>query len=172
MFYKQIKEQAELMGVPVDKAVEMRIKYLHGEIAALESQLLADESSLAGCVDPVMVALLTDSISKLHQRLGKLRQQVELLRRQAKGESDFTPVSDAEHDAANEVPMTELIEFVRGKATAPCHEDRSPSMFYGARRNIAVCPVCDKRWTPVSWCMDQMGLSYRDAVYYLLGRGR
>ena len=172
MFFKQIKEQAELMGISVAAAVAARIRYLRGEIATAEAQLRVDEAELVGCTDQVMLAVLEDATARSRQQLGKLRQQIDLLQRQERGESEFAPVSDAEHDAANEVPMTDLIEFVRGKATAPCHEDRSPSMFYGARRNIAVCPVCDKRWTPVSWCMEQMGLSYRDAVYYLLGRGR
>ncbi len=169
MFYKQIKERAEAMGIPVKQAVAARIRYLTSEAGRLETTINELAESHTACRNDTSAALLMADLIAATAAKNKLLRQVDLLRRQERGGVEHDPVSDSEIEAANAVPMTKLIEFVRGKAKAPCHDDRTPSMFYGARKNIAVCPVCDRKWTPISWCKDQLGLPFRDAVQYLLG---
>ena len=66
--------------------------------------------------------------------------------------------------AARGVPITELVEFVRGKAMCWSHPDKRPSMFHGTKFNIVVCPVCDKKFDTIGVLMKRDGYSFVDAV--------
>lgn len=68
---------------------------------------------------------------------------------------------------AREYPVTQLVEFVRGRAHAWCHDDRRPSLYYLKRRNLACCPVCDRVFTSVRVLMERDGKSFREAVLAL-----
>lgn len=65
---------------------------------------------------------------------------------------------------AKSFPVDKLIDFTRGKCHAFCHEDKNPSMFHGTRLNLAVCPVCDKKFDPIAILMQRDGMSFIAAV--------
>lgn len=75
-----------------------------------------------------------------------------------------TGLSEEMIEAARRFPVDRLVEFTRGKATAWCHEDRNPSLYHGTRRNVAVCPVCNRTFNPIDILMDRDGLSFAEAV--------
>jgi hypothetical protein len=76
-------------------------------------------------------------------------------------------ITDEMIERAREYPVENLVEFVRGKAKAWCHDDRNPSMFHGTRNNIVVCPVCDKKFGPIDVLVTRDGMTFRDAVLTL-----
>lgn len=170
MTLAEIKKAAELIGVSNKKAVSLRIIFLKSEIEHLAGKFLEmveEEITQPPGINRAIASTIADDYRK---RITDIAMQITTLRREESGAITKTKYSDAEIDRANETPMTCLIEFGRnGKAHAPCHDDRNPSMYYGARMNLAVCPVCDKKWNPVKWCVDQMGMSFPEAVEYLLG---
>jgi hypothetical protein len=67
-------------------------------------------------------------------------------------------------ETARRHPITSLIEFKRGKAVAFCHADRNPSMFHATRLNLAICPVCDKKFNPIDVLIERDGYSFKSAV--------
>jgi DNA primase len=71
---------------------------------------------------------------------------------------------------AKDFPVTQLVEFRGHKATAWCHEDKTPSLWYANRVNRVVCPVCDKKFNAIDICMERDGMSFIDAVKFLNGR--
>jgi hypothetical protein len=78
-------------------------------------------------------------------------------------------ITDDDIDRARHHPITNLIEFKRGKATAFCHEDNNPSMFHATRLNLAICPVYDKRFNSIDVLMDRDAMTFKNAVSYLAG---
>lgn len=76
-------------------------------------------------------------------------------------------ITDEMVETAKEYPVTSLVEFVRGKSLAFCHDDHNPSAYYGSRVNRLMCPVCDKSFGPIDILMIRDGMSFPDAVRYL-----
>lgn len=169
MTISEIKSLAETFSVPVASVVAARMRRIKQQIATktdlLFKVLVYTDNELEGVLN-------ANDATMLIRELTALSHQIESLRGQEKGRVVVSErKTDDEIDRANSFPMDQLIEFNRaGKAHAPCHDDKNPSMYYGKRMNLGVCPVCDKRWTPVKWCVDQMGMGFREAVDYLNGR--
>lgn len=67
-------------------------------------------------------------------------------------------------DRAKAYPITSLIEFHKGKALAFCHVDKTPSLSYFAKKNIATCFVCNKRFDAIGVLVERDGMSYHDAI--------
>lgn len=68
---------------------------------------------------------------------------------------------------AKEVPIDSIVDFKHGKALAWCHDDNRPSLYHGTRRNIAVCPVCDKKFDTIGVLMERDGFTFQEAVNHL-----
>ena len=99
----------------------------------------------------------------LHRTIAEMKLEIKRLDR-ALTKLDSREITDDQIATARAYPIDRLIKFHRGKATAPCHEDRNPSMYHGTRKNVAVCPVCDKKWGPIDWLMEIEGKTFVEAV--------
>lgn len=69
--------------------------------------------------------------------------------------------------AARHYPINKIVEFMRGKARAFCHDDKVPSAFHGTRHNTLECPVCDKHFDTISVLMARDGMTFPSAVRFL-----
>lgn len=78
-------------------------------------------------------------------------------------------ITDDDIESARRYPVDKLIDFSRGKAKAFCHEDKNPSMFHGTKFNLAICPVCDKKFDSIAILMQRDGVAFKDAVNQLAG---
>jgi hypothetical protein len=68
-------------------------------------------------------------------------------------------------DIARQADVRTVVELGRNKkATAWCHEDRKPSLYYGDRTKRMVCPVCDKKFSALDVLIERDGYSFIDAV--------
>lgn len=76
-------------------------------------------------------------------------------------------ITDEMIESARSVPINQIVEFIRGTATAFCHDDRHPSAYYGDRTNTLVCPVCNKHFDSIGVLMHRDGMSFPDAVRFL-----
>ncbi len=65
---------------------------------------------------------------------------------------------------AKDYPVTNLIQFEKGKALAFCHIDKTPSLTYFAKKNLVSCFVCDKRFDAIGILMTRDGYSFHDAI--------
>ena len=66
--------------------------------------------------------------------------------------------------------ITEVVEFVRGKAIAFCHDDKRPSLYLGNKGDgRAVCPVCNQVFSALDVLIKRDNLSFKEAVMRLGG---
>jgi len=75
-----------------------------------------------------------------------------------------TGITDEQIAIAKEYPIEQLIEFRNGKATAWCHDDRTPSLSHYRKANRAKCWPCDKSYNPIDVLMERDGMTFIDAV--------
>lgn len=77
-------------------------------------------------------------------------------------------ITDEMVERAREFSVCDLIpEFPRGRAVAWCHDDHNPSLYYGSRKQVAICPVCNKTFDAIDILMGRDGLSFTEAVRQL-----
>lgn len=157
----KVMKAAQEIGISPRSAVMMRMRFLQNEIA--EWVMIMEEGE-----DPELVSHyalpMVEEMCELAVALPKAGTRAEAVALKDR-------ITDSQIELAKQYPMTDLVEFIKGKAIAPCHDDRRPSMYYGARKNLAVCPVCDKKWNPIQWVMEFEGLNFPDAVRRLGGVG-
>ncbi len=68
-------------------------------------------------------------------------------------------------ERARNHPVQNLVQWDRNKrATAWCHMDKRPSLYYAPRVNKLVCPVCNKYFDSIAVLTTRDGLSFIDAV--------
>lgn len=143
-----VKKSAEDFGISIRDAVKMRVRYL--------LQIIDQWPDYLDNGGEVPTISLIDAIEEIFE-----------LRRYAQMSNKAqTPgaITDEMIERARDYPVDNLVEFVRGKAKAWCHEDRNPSLFHGTRNNIVVCPVCDKKFGSIDVLVDRDGMTFRDAV--------
>lgn len=68
---------------------------------------------------------------------------------------------------AKEYPVDQLVEFVRGKATAWCHDDSNPSLSWHKEKNRCTCFPCGKSFNAIDICMERDGMTFIEAVRWL-----
>jgi hypothetical protein len=73
-------------------------------------------------------------------------------------------ITDEQIAIAKEYPIDRLIEFTRGKATAWCHDDKTPSLHHHRQANRAHCFPCGKSYNPIDVLMQRDNMSFIDAV--------
>lgn len=147
--------KAREWGILPESALKMRIRYLIAEAALYEERF--------GEVGAYYAEHFREEIGELKEMLARYekRPEAETSRR----------IPDDLVAEAEKVPITQLIAFDRtGKAKAPCHDDKNPSLHWDRKHNRAHCFPCGKSWNTINWCMDQMGMSFREAVRHLIGR--
>lgn len=124
-------------------------------------ELLADD----GNNEPAHLAIMNDiAAGKLDEMIELTKQMKACERRMKDIDKKRDGITDEMIERARAYPIDKLIKFTRGKATAPCHDDRNPSMYHGTRKNVAVCPVCDKKWGPLDWLIEIEGKTFVEAV--------
>ncbi|CAG1002006.1 CHC2 zinc finger domain-containing protein [Geobacter sp.] len=134
------------MGISIEAAFAMRIRYLLEEIDAwLE---IGDE------VPRFYAQKCLDEITAIKAYMVKPRHH-----------NPDDRITDWQIEAARNADIRPLIDFDRqGKAKAPCHEDKRPSLVFLSRTGKAWCPVCDQKFNAVDWLMMTEGLSFPEAV--------
>lgn len=124
-------------------------------------ELLADD----GNNEPAHLAIMNDiAAGKLDEMIELTKQMKACERRMKDIDKKRDGITDEMIERARAYPIDRLIKFHKGKATAPCHDDRNPSMYHGTRKNVAVCPVCDKKWGPLDWLIEIEGKTFVEAV--------
>ena len=160
--YMDIIQIADAMQIPVKQALAMRHKHIDGMVAGLEQENEADAQRAADCGDEMEFRFLIESIAFNMAQIKKLE-------RSRPVKPSEGAITDGDVDTARAYPVDQLVKFTHGKATAFCHNDKSPSMFHGFRLNLAVCPVCDRRFNSIDILVHRDGYSFIDAVKHLAG---
>jgi hypothetical protein len=140
---------AGMMEINKLAAVRIRTRFLEQE----NDMLLKNGGDVA-------MYWVTKNLEEIQELARKLRMRKRKPLTSANSD-EITPQMIA---AARDVPITELVEFVRGKTMAWCHNDKRPSAFHGTKFNIVVCPVCDKKFDTIGVLMKRDGMSFVDAV--------
>jgi hypothetical protein len=165
--------QSSTLGKHLQKSGEMDIakqtvfmsrqRYLTEELERVELEM-AWYDDFEGAVDSEYFAL------RQYAFLGAARAKIllELCRIKKAMTTKQDEITEDIIAAAKSHPMTSIIEFTRGKAKAFCHEDNNPSMYHATRLNLAICPVCDKRFDTIAVLMERDGMSFQDAVRALI----
>lgn len=160
MNVRDLLRKAEEMEVEPKYAITCRKRYLAGEIFTREMNIQAFEVESGDAdLDYLRELLAIDDV----KAIAEMKREMKRLDR-ALTKLDSREITDDQIATARAYPIDRLIKFTRGKATAPCHEDRNPSMYHGTRKNVAVCPVCDKKWGPIDWLMEIEGKTFVEAV--------
>lgn len=138
------------MKVNRKAAANMRIRYLEEELA----MLLANWSLSSHEIVFHWIMELLDEILWLKQKSHMPVQQ-----------KTSNGITDEQINEAQNADVRTVIQFGRnGKATAWCHDDNTPSLFYGDRIKRAICPVCNKKFNAIDVLMYRDGYSFIDAV--------
>lgn len=147
---------ARQMGINRLAAARMRIRYLMEEIEAYK------ELDPWGA-DPIIDHWLREMWDEVYYLLK------DAYREPAAAKNKFTNVTPEDIEQARQYPITRLVEFNRyGKAIAWCHDDKRPSMYHGTKKNMAICPVCNLKFSPIDVLMKRDGYKFYDAVRQLI----
>ncbi len=79
-----------------------------------------------------------------------------------------TKITDDDITTAKEYPIENIIEFKKGKALCPFHDDHNPSM--SVKNNRYRCWSCGAKGDSINLVMELQKLEFREAVKYLKGR--
>jgi len=144
---------AKRFGISKKAAARMRERYLKQQLIDLLKSWAKQPSGI------VMIW-----IREIMEEIADIR-----VKRETVVKHNRSKVTEEMIAEAKEVLITEVVQFNRyGKAIAWCHDDNRPSLFHGDKRNIAVCPVCDKKFNAIDVLMERDGYTFLDAVRSLL----
>lgn len=156
----EIVSNAKNFGISPQKAIKCRLNYLANEIKEwidMVNDGRATQDFASICLKP-----LYDESLELNTLLKDTSLSYKTL------PSNNSYISETDIQIAKDYPIDKIVKFVRGRAHAPCHNDKNPSLYHGTRLNIAVCPVCDRKFNPIQWLMFTEEMSFKEAVSYLL----
>ena len=163
----QAKRFAEENGIPVPEYLQEWHRFADKRVMelTLDIEELVDAAAEAETEDEASIYLVW---------VGDLGREMEQIRRDIRtAEEMIHPpknqpkdrITDEDIARAKEYPVNQVVEFDRqGRALAWCHDDHKPSLYYGARKNVAVCPVCGKTFNAVDVLMARDDLSFIEAV--------
>lgn len=138
-----VKKHADIFDISVRAAIKMKLRY-----AVEAADIWAD------VFEPYYWRWI-DIIIKLRDMEKRIKQPMKNV------------ITDEMIQQAREYPITELIEFTRGKALAFCHEDKTPSLSYHKAANRAHCFPCNKSFDAIGVLMERDKMSFTSAVRYL-----
>lgn len=142
-----LRKASEDIGISYPSAVHMRVRYLVSQMERCVMWMYDN-----GAMPEIMLKDAQDERTAL----------LNSLKRPPKGEITSDMI-----EQAKQVPVSSLIEFRKGRATAWCHEDKRPSLYIGKRLNIVCCPVCHKYFDAIEVYMEVTGKGFKDAVLEL-----
>lgn len=154
----EIRHHAEEMGIPFREALFMRFRYVRAEM--LRELEEVDTPHPDEITEAVMDTLAINRFIELAKEQRALFMAVK---------HNDTPgrITDEMVQQARQYPVTQLIDFQRGKSRAWCHDDRNPSLYLAPRVNRVVCPVCGKYFSSIDVLIERDGLSFPEAVRML-----
>jgi hypothetical protein len=161
--FRQGAKIAEEFELTTQYAMNARRRYLTDELELLDLEMAFYED-YQGNLESEYFALF--SISDLGIKRAKVKMELRSIKNVTINKPGIT---DEMIQTARDYPITQLIEFTRGKAIAFCHEDRNPSMYHQTRLNRACCPVCDKSFDPISVLVERDGMTFKSAIHQLGG---
>lgn len=170
-------KMAEEMGLDRTYALNCRKRYLSGrlwEIADEEDVILNDmeECPITDCNivcrPDCRVGLAVTSFRKLEKERRAAQRELKVMEKLLVFKRRPDEITEEMIEQAREYPVDRLVDFCRGKATAWCHNDRNPSMYHATRKNLAVCPVCDKKFNPIDILIYRDGYTFPEAVKALI----
>ncbi|BET57914.1 CHC2 zinc finger domain-containing protein [Geobacter sp. 60473] len=160
MNFEQIRKAAEEMGVNVQHAVWCRLRYLRQQM----QREVAELEFWAESECPTASAFFKRHMETV-TKLAREARALSLAAKEPPRERKEDHITDEQIEAARTADVRALIDFDRqGKATAPCHEDKRPSLVFLSRTGKAWCPVCDRKFNAVDWLMETEGLTFPEAV--------
>lgn len=145
----QIKKVAEKNGTTLQQEYELRRRHVIKVMFDVASYI-AEET------DELPEFDWSDAVDEL----------IALRKVMTKGEEKFygDQITDAMIEEARNFPITELINFTRGKVTCPFHDDKSPSAYHATRSGRLACPVCNKTWDAINYLREKDDMSFPEAV--------
>ena len=132
-------------GIDPIKALRMRFRYLREQL-----EYWLEHDDYRWCI-------------KINETLAEIR-RVTSHGRMLKAPKREGDITDSMITQAAKYPITSLVEFVHGRTLAFCHDDRSPSAYYGTKTNRLFCPVCAKSFNSIDILVQRDGMSFPDAV--------
>lgn len=161
----RILAKAREMEAPRSYAISCRQAFLMKESLRLHD-LMED---VAGTMpEPVLdFVIWAGTMMDIKRDMEGVKKELDEIKRLK--ERTGNEITDEMIERARMFPVGLLVEFRRGKTTAWCHDDRNPSAFHGTRKNVVVCPVCDKKFGPIDVLMTRDGLPFAEAVRRLQG---
>lgn len=138
-----VKKHADMFDISVQAAIKMKLRY------AVEAAEIWAE-----VFEPYYWRWI-DIIIKLRDMQKRIKQPMK------------NAITDEMIEQAREYPITELVEFTRGKAYAWCHDDKNPSLTYMSKTGTAWCAACGKYFDPIKVLMERDCMSFTSAVRYL-----
>lgn len=141
----QIKVKAEEFGIGYRSALLMRQRYLKQQLDQGIVWMLEEED-----MPDVMP--------------GECLKKLMAVNKAIPPKESANAVTDEMIARAREVRVDTLIEFVRGKALAWCHDDNHPSLTFMTKIGNAWCPACHKYFDAITVQQHLTGQSFHDAV--------
>lgn len=160
--YNDIIKAAELIGIPIKQAFAMRHNFIDSEVSKFTAVIADNLDYMLACEDEMEFRIYLESTVNAMKRIKKLESS------RPKKPTEGA-INDSDIEQARAFPVDQLIDFKRGKSIAFCHPDKNPSLFHGFRNNVAVCPVCDRKFGAIDILMERDGYSFIDAVKQLIG---
>jgi hypothetical protein len=155
---RNIIKTAELFEVTLIHAIGARRSYLFKEF---DYYLTTDCNAVAW--DVIFKPNMINILKELHQ----LKKDLYF---SSKPRNDNTEVTEDMISRAKEYPLTDLYEFVRGKAPCPIHNEKTASFHYNPQRNKAHCFGCGKNMDSIEMFMLLNKVNFREAVISLCRR--
>jgi len=155
---------AEATGMTAKEAANWRAEYLRAHMAELAETIdwFMEEAKAATGDDRRLCELFAmGEVDVYFAELRELRRLTRTINGQPPAPGRIT---DEQIAAARSYPIEQVIDFVRGKAPAPCHEDKNPSLSWDRKRNRAHCFVCHKDFSALDYLIEHQGLKFVDAV--------
>ena len=138
------------MKISREAVASMRIRYL-------AERLEEDLSHYAETGDRFSLFWAID----IFQEIAYIKKKITFV----KSKKTTNGITDEMIQVARETDVRMVVDFPKGRnAYAWCHDDKSPSLFYGNRTNRAVCPVCNESFSAIDVLIKRDGMSFVDAV--------
>ena len=150
-FYNTIKRANEF-GIPVNEAIDMRMKFIHKEL--IEDYLMLGKQNT-----PINKLFAERIIERKNKELKYLLKYSQI------SKDDPNRVTSDRIEQAKDIPIESIIEFDRaGKAPAFCHNDKHPSLSKHPTKNFARCFVCNNTFNTVDAYMGLYDVTFVQAV--------
>ena len=160
MHREKIEETANIFGVDPQWAINVRLRFLRGEIKYLSGRLGELGRMVLSELDWVHLQLLGGVIKDVEKKQYGLKCQVNYLKNNTQPTSG---ISGHHIEQARNYPIEDLLGIELGRRIlCPFHDDHHPSA--SVKNNKLRCFTCNKTWNSIDYLMEHDGLSFIDAV--------